>query len=78
MNVPSTLRDVDGRGASIRTYEYDDGDVIAVDFGPSASVTVDVVGDTAIVVAGERHFEFELPAEARDVTSNNGVITISE
>lgn len=79
MRVPKQLRDVDRHGATVRTYDYDDNAVIAVDFGVGAGdITIDVVDGTAIVVTGDEQFEFELPADASDVTVNNGVLTITE
>ncbi|OLZ42381.1 hypothetical protein A6E15_16020 [Natrinema saccharevitans] len=78
MKVPHSLENVD-RDAVVRTFEYDDGSAIAVDFGTSAAdISVDVVGSTAIIVAGDEQFEFELPPEATDVSARNGVLTIEE
>ncbi|WIV66017.1 DUF7127 family protein [Natrialbaceae archaeon AArc-T1-2] len=79
MKVPNTLRTVDNEKVIVRTVEYDDGTVIAVDFGNSAAdVSVDIVGSTAIVVTDGDQFEFELPPEASDVTVRNGVLTITD
>ncbi len=78
MRIPRLLRDVERRGAVVRTYDYDTGRVIAVDLGTNEDIVVDVVGNTAIVVVGERQFEFQLPAEATDVAVSNGVFTITE
>jgi len=64
----------------IRQYEYGDRAVIVADLPGAGSIDVDVVGETAIVVAdhGDRtvETELELPGEAADVTTNNGVLTI--
>ncbi|MCL7417987.1 MAG: hypothetical protein M8354_09135 [Halalkalicoccus sp.] len=54
------------------------GTAIVVDFGGEDEITVDVVGDTAIVVTGDRQVEFELPAGADEITANNGTLTIAE
>lgn len=79
METPHELRSTDEEKVLVRRYDYDDGTVIAVDFGGSADdPVVDVVDDTAIVVAGDRQVEFELPDEASDVVANNGTITIAE
>ena len=79
MKVPSTLEDVDRGDTVVRTLEYDDGSVIAVDFGTAAAdVSVDVVGETAIIVTDDDQVEFELPPEATDVAVKNGVLTIEE
>ena len=62
---------------TITKREYDDGQVIAVDFGPFVGeVELDVVDDTAIVVAGDRQLEFEVPSDAAGVTVNDGILTI--
>ncbi|PCR92770.1 DUF7127 family protein [Natrinema ejinorense] len=78
MKVPRSLENVD-RDAVVRTFEYDTGSVIVVDFGNTAAdISVDVVGSTAIIVADDDQFEFELPPEASDVSARNGVLTIEE
>ena len=79
MKVPNSLRNVDRDDVVVRTLEYDDGSVIAVDFGNSAAdIEVDVVGSTAIIVADGEQYEFELPPEASDVSARNGVLTIED
>lgn len=79
MNTPQELRDVSWTGITIRKREYDDETIIAVDFGDdSGKLSVDVVDDTAIVVVEEQQLEFEVPAEASEVTVNNGLLTIEE
>lgn len=79
MKVPNSLKKVDRDDVVVRTFEYDDGSVIGVDFGDSAAdIEVDVLGSTAIIVAGGEQYEFELPPEASDVTARNGVLTIEE
>ncbi|SIR93469.1 DUF7127 family protein [Natronorubrum thiooxidans] len=79
MKVPKPLQNVDNGGAVVRTLEYEDGSVIAVDFGHAGEdLTVDVVGSTAIIVTDDEQFEFELPPEASDISVHNGVLTIEE
>lgn len=78
METPHELRSVEQRDVLVSRLEYDDGTVIAADFGGEDEITVDVVGDTAIVVAGDRQVEFELPEGANEVTTNNGTLTITE
>ena len=78
MKVPETLQNADRHGAVVRRFEYDDGTLIAVDFGTDEAVTIDIVESTAIVVFDGQHLEFELPAEAEDVSVHNGVVTIEE
>ncbi|WP_200530990.1 Hsp20/alpha crystallin family protein [Halorubrum sp. LN27] len=70
-----------GDGALLRRYEYEDGWVVAADLGADAeNVSVDTVGETAIVVIeGEGEpveSEFELPGEADAVAIENGVVTV--
>lgn len=78
MDAPSGLREAadDRDDISIARREYDDATVVAVDFGQGVRARLDVVGDTAIVVANDRQFEFEVPDEATDVTANDGVLAI--
>lgn len=75
METPQELRSVDQRDVLVSRYEYDDGTVIAVDFGGD-EIAVDVVGGEAIVVGGDRQVEFELPEGAHEITTNNGTLTI--
>lgn len=63
---------------TITRREYDDENVVVVDFGRGAEVALDVVGGTAIVVAGDRQFEFEMPEGATDVRTNHGMVVIEE
>lgn len=79
MEIPQSLRTLDRQGAVVRTVDYDDESVIAVDFGTEDSdLAVDVVGDAVIVVSDEHQLEFELPPGATEVTVKNGVLTITE
>ena len=55
--------------------EYDDRVEFVADFGPNGRSTVDVVGDTAIVVAGDEQYEFDIDGGERAGFSN-GVLTI--
>ena len=79
MRTPQELRTANDRGTVVTEHEYDDGGLVAVDFGTArGDLAVDVLDDTAIVIAGNEQFEFELPDEASEVTANNGVLTIAE
>jgi len=60
----------------LRAYEYDDGSVLAVDFGPSDDATVDVVDGTVIVVIDGEQVEFELHRPDARAFMKNGVLTI--
>ncbi|MDZ5811790.1 Hsp20/alpha crystallin family protein [Halorubrum sp. AD140] len=71
-----------GDGALLRRYEYEDGWTVAVDLGAAAAdVSVDTVGETAIVVVegGDEpvETEFELPGPAASTAVENGVVTIA-
>ncbi|MEF8840911.1 MAG: hypothetical protein V5A62_04705 [Haloarculaceae archaeon] len=60
-----------------RRYEYDGRSGLVADLGPSAEGSVDLVGDTAIVVVGDDQYEFEVPAGVTTRASmNNGVLTV--
>ena len=78
MEAPRQLRSAANEREDVRITrrDYEGEDVVAVDFGPGVDAEVDVVGDTAIVVAGDRQFEFEVPAEATEVTTNDGILVI--
>ncbi|ELY55128.1 DUF7127 family protein [Natronolimnohabitans innermongolicus] len=79
MKVPSSLKNVDRDDVVVRTFDYDDGSVIAVDFGNSAAdISMDILGSTAIILADGEQYEFDLPPEASDVTARNGILTIEE
>ena len=76
MNIQRFARD---EGHLAGRYEYDDETVIAVDLGPAGvDGSVDVVGDTVIVVTGNEQRELEMPAGAEDARAfmKNGVLTI--
>ena len=70
-----------GGDALFRRYDYEDGWVVAADVGvDDETISVDTVGDTAIVVieGGDEpvESEFELPGSADSVSVTNGVLTI--
>ena len=80
MEAPGELRSAaDERDdVTITRREYDDENVIAVDFGPGVEAALDIVGDVAIVVAGDRQYEFDIPPEAADITTHDGLLLITE
>lgn len=81
METPTELEAAAGEQDEIiiSRREYEGETIIAVDFGPvSGNPTVDVVGDTAIVVLNDRQLEFQIPADASEVTVNDGILTIKE
>jgi MinD-like ATPase involved in chromosome partitioning or flagellar assembly len=78
MNAPDSLRRIEDEDGIVREYDYDEEHVIVVDIGAGANeATIDLVGDTAIIVSDDEQFEIELPADATDVHANNGVLTIT-
>lgn len=77
MRIPERLREVDRRDIVTGEYEYDGTTAVVVDFGPEAGdISVDIVDGTAIVVVSGEQFEFDLPDDADEVTTKNGVLTI--
>ena len=63
----------------VRQYQYDDGSVLAVDFGGvGTECSVDVVDGTVIVVVGDQQHEFDIPVQASDAQAfmQNGVLTV--
>lgn len=80
MEAPPELRSAanERENVGIARREEDGRTLIAIDFGPGVEASLDVVGDTAIVVAGDRQFEFEVPDEASDITVNDGILVIEE
>jgi hypothetical protein len=80
MKAPAPLESVanESEDVTISRREYDDESVVTVDFGRGVEVHLDVFGGTAIVVAGDRQFEFDAPDEPTDVTINNGMLVITE
>jgi hypothetical protein len=72
MNVKQQFAD---HGVEVTRREYDDRDVLAADLGAASDASVDVVGDTVIVVTPDDQFEVRIDGEATAVI-NNGVLTI--
>jgi len=63
------------RDVEVRRYEYDDGEMLAADFGHTESASVDVVDDTAIVVVDGEQFDIDVEGDAQ-AFMKNGVLTI--
>ncbi len=78
MKTPQPLRSAadEEDDLTIARREYDDESVVTVDFGRGVEAKLDILGDTAIVVAGDRQFEFEVPDEATEFTTNEGMLVI--
>ena len=68
------------RDDGFRRYEYDDSMGFVGDLGAGADVSVDIVGDTAIVVRetpeGSDEREIELPDGEAKAFMKNGVVTV--
>jgi uncharacterized protein YlxW (UPF0749 family) len=64
-----------GDDATVRRYEYDDGAVLAADLGTERAASVDVLGETVIVVVDDEQYDLEVDGDA-DAFINNGVLTI--
>ena len=71
----TVLHQFEEEGIDARRFEYEDGLVLAADFGRGTDAAVDVVDGTVIVVAGDDHHEFAVDGDARAVM-NNGILTI--
>jgi len=78
MEAPGELRSAADRDddITIALREYEDENVVVVDFGPEVHPSLDVVGDVAIVVAGDDQYEFEIPSDATDIAVNDGMLLI--
>ncbi|SFS13074.1 hypothetical protein SAMN05216559_4192 [Halomicrobium zhouii] len=78
MDAPHQLRTAadEHDDVSITHREFEETAELTVDFGADAHASVDVVGDTAIVVADGEQYEFEVPEEATEVTTNDGMLII--
>ena len=78
MQTPRQLRSVadEQEDVTITHREHEGETEITVDFGPGVEASIDTVGDTAIVVAGDRQLEFEVPEGATEVTTNDGMLII--
>ena len=63
---------------TIAHREYEDGTVIAIDFGADTEISVEVVGETAIVITDDQQLEFDVPPEASSITANDGILSIEE
>ena len=78
MDTPNTLRSAvaDENLRITRRNDEDDGTLIVVDFGERVTAHLDVVGDTAIVVADDRQFEFDISEGMTDLSVNGGMLRI--
>lgn len=78
MEAPSQLRSAanEEEDITIAHREREGENVITVDFGPGVDASLDTVGETVIVVAGDRQFEFERPSEATEIATNDGMLII--
>lgn len=72
MNLQEKLEQ---RGIEVARRDRDDHHELIADFGPSTDITVDVVGDTVIVVADEETYDLEVDGSAQAFIKN-GVLTV--
>lgn len=72
MNIQQQFGD---EGVNVSQISTEDTTEVVVDFGEVDSCAVDVVGETAIVIAGEEQHELSVPADAQAFITN-GVLTI--
>jgi len=78
MDTPNTLQSAVA-DETLRTTRRDDengGTLTVVDFGERVTAHLDVVGDTTIVVADDRQFEFDISEEMTDLSVNGGMLRI--
>ena len=75
MNGQEQFRAAEG---PVGRREYDDGAVeFVADVGVDRDASVEVVGDTAIVVAGDEQYEFAIDSgEDAQAFMKNGVLTV--
>jgi hypothetical protein len=64
------------RGIEAVRRDYGDHYELVADFGPAADPSVDVVGDTVIVVIGDETNDIEVDGSAQAFIKN-GVLTIN-
>ena len=62
------------QGLESRRVEYDSRTEYMLDFGPAADVSVDIVGDTALLVVDGEQYDIDLEENAQ-VFMNNGIVT---
>jgi hypothetical protein len=72
MNVQEQLAE---QGLPVRRVEYDDVTQVAVDFGPRADLSVDIVDETVIVIDDDSQYEIDV-SEGAQAFISNGVLTI--
>ena len=72
MNVQEQLAE---QGLPVRRVEYDDVTQVAVDFGPGADLSVDIVDETVIVIGDDSQYEIDV-SEGAQAFISNGVLSI--
>jgi len=71
----SVKQQLSEQGLPVRRFEYEDRVELTADFGPGGEPSVDVVGETVIVVADDGQYEVDASGDARAFI-RNGVLTI--
>lgn len=59
----------------VRRRDYEDHTAYVADLGPGANASVDIVGDTVIVVDGQDQYELAVDGDAQ-AFNRNGIVTI--
>ncbi|WP_123533049.1 hypothetical protein [Halosimplex salinum] len=79
MDAPNALQSAadENDDIAITRRDHDERTIIVVDFGRGVDAQLDVVGDVAIVVAGDRQFEFDVPDDVTDLSVNDGMLQIT-
>ncbi|MEF8814261.1 MAG: hypothetical protein V5A55_10655 [Halovenus sp.] len=72
MNAAEQLME---QGIDVRRVEAGDSIELVADFGRGADASVDVVGDTVIVIADDEQYDIETETGAQ-AQITNGVLTI--
>ncbi|MXR51305.1 hypothetical protein GRX03_06760 [Halovenus sp. WSH3] len=67
--------ELEQRGIEVVSREYGDHRELIADFGPTEDISVDVVGDTVIVVTEDETYDVEVDGSAQAFIKN-GILTI--
>jgi hypothetical protein len=66
---------LEAQDVAVDRRRIDGGVEFVADFGAATAASVDVLGDTVIVVAGEDQYELDVAGDA-EAFMQNGVLTI--
>lgn len=71
----SIKQQFDDEGISVARREHDEGVTLVADFGAQTAASVDVVGETVIVVTDDDQHEIDVAGDAQAFI-RNGILTI--